>query len=246
MRARRSLSVRLILLASAALIASAPEAAVAAKAKKKHRAEADTTAPLITHQRVTRAPAGAAIAIRAQIEDESEIFAPAVFVRPVGQGDFESLGMRRSNDGWEATIPAEMVTTDLEYFIEAFDDQGNGPAREGAPESPIRIEVAGGRPSAGASKDGDVRPPPSSDGNKGPVAPLPGATQTGAGLSTPNEAGRPKSDDDGGITSKWWFWTIIGVAVTAGIAGAVIGLQSKGNVDAVDIQVRGPAPTRGL
>lgn len=220
----------------ALLLVLAPGADAWARPKKKERPKveekvepkeappakpADSAAPVITHIRVQRAQSGQPIVIRARIEDESEIFAPSVSVRPEGRKDYDSIPMKRGDDGWEAVIPAEQVTGNVEYFIEAFDEQGNGPTREGTPERPILVTVGSGAvpPDPKDRKELIEQPPP---------PPPPGGA------------------DEGGIASKWWFWTILGVAVTGGVVGGVIALQGSGRVDAVDIEVRGPNPAGNL
>lgn len=101
---------------------------------------ADLTPPQIQHTRLDKAPLGQAVKVRATITDESEVFAPTLYVRAVGQEDFVSIEMtKRKGAEYEAKIPAEQMSSDVEYFIEAFDEHGNGPAREGSPEAPIPL-----------------------------------------------------------------------------------------------------------
>lgn len=103
---------------------------------------ADTTPPRIEHTRLEKTPVGQAAKVRATITDESEIFAPTLYVRAVGHEDFVSIEMTKKKGGvYEAKIPAEQMSADVEYFIEAFDEHGNGPAREGSPEAPIALAV---------------------------------------------------------------------------------------------------------
>lgn len=104
-------------------------------------AAADSDPPVITHVRIERAPVNAELVVRAKIDDASPIFAPSVYVRPVGDTEFVALEMVAEGDGFVAKVPPERVGKNLEYFIEAFDEQGNGPAREGSPEAPFRVEV---------------------------------------------------------------------------------------------------------
>lgn len=180
---------------------------------------ADKTPPVITHVRVDRAPLGAPLRIKAKIDDESEVFAPSISVRPKGAKQFESVDMRKVGDAYEGMIPAEQMIGDLEYFIEAFDEHGNGPAREGSPQSPIYVRAY----------DPSVAPPPP------PPDPV---------VTTPPTMGEEDDDEagGGGVHTKWWFWTIIGAAVAGG--GATVFLLSRPppTVDAVDIRVRGPDP----
>ena len=126
--------------------------------------------------------------------------------------------MKKVEDGYEAVIPAEQVTKAVVYFIEAFDEQGNGPAREGTPEQPIRVLVY--------DPDEGAPPPPPPPG----VLPPPVVT---------NPSG-------GGIATKWWFWTIVVGVVVVGAGTAIVLSTRGGTVDEVDLNVRGPDPTSPL
>ncbi|MBI2377653.1 MAG: hypothetical protein HYV07_26870 [Deltaproteobacteria bacterium] len=127
-------------------------------------APVDKVPPVITHARVSSAPMGSPIVIQARIEDSSGIFAPSVLFRIRGTKEFDTIELKKRDEVFEATIPAEQVTADLEYFIEAFDDQGNGPARVGDPERPNLIRVA--RPGESLALDA-VTPPPITEPEEG-------------------------------------------------------------------------------
>lgn len=45
-----------------------------------------------------------------------------------------------TSEDFSATIKAKDLTGTLEYFIEVFDEWGNGPARYGSPEAPVLVE----------------------------------------------------------------------------------------------------------
>jgi hypothetical protein len=103
---------------------------------------ADTDPPTIVHTAVTEASPGAPLKIFADIADESEIFEPKVHYRLVGSKEFLTMSMMRSTGAtFSATIPDTAVTGDLEYFIEAYDAQGNGPSRFGSEKAPQRVRV---------------------------------------------------------------------------------------------------------
>jgi hypothetical protein len=187
-------------------------------------ARADSSPPVITHVRLERAPIGTALVVRAKIDDDSAIFAPSVSVRPVGKSGYDNLAMTLAGDFYEATIPAEQVTADLEYFIEAFDEHGNGPAREGAPESPIRVVVF---------DPGAVPPPP----------PPPPPPPDGA-VVVPVDPGEDR--DDPGVAGAWWFWLIVGAAVAGAGTAAYLIARPPGLVDSVDVRVMGPDPGADL
>lgn len=106
------------------------------------RAE-DTRPPVITHTPVATAAPGEDVVITASIEDESEVFAPTLYFRAPGASSYTSAALARRDGVYTATVPA---ATDLEYWIEAYDEYGNGPAREGAPDRPHRIVLSGAGP----------------------------------------------------------------------------------------------------
>jgi hypothetical protein len=194
-------------------------------AKPQKASSGDTKPPAIRHTKVERAPLGQAIVIRAEIIDESDIFAPSVQFRPKGSKEYDSIEMRDNGAEYEAKIPAEQVNTDIEYYIEAFDSAGNGPARAGSPEEPIRVKVFD--PSKPESKSRATKPRPKDE--------EPDLTA---------EAPPAADDGSGGLLSKWWFWTIAAAVVAGGAVG--IYFATKGPVTAVDVAVRGPDPAGGL
>jgi hypothetical protein len=100
--------------------------------------------PSITHSPVARAARGQPVEIAARFVGDNGISSPAVLFRQVGEKDYRSLPMGGLGDGtYTATLPATVVTSDLEYYLEAFDKEGNGPGRSGDPTSPYRVTVSG-------------------------------------------------------------------------------------------------------
>jgi hypothetical protein len=193
----------------------------------------DTRAPNIVHVKVLQTPSGEPVVIRARFEDRSEIFAPSVYYRQHGKAEYRTIEMKKGAEGWEAVIPAEVVTRALEYFIEVFDSEGNGPAREGTPEKPIPIAVYEDKRPPTPPIGTDPLPPP-------PAPPPPPPPDLG--ITNPP----PPPHEDDGIADKWWFWTGIGVAVTGGIVAAVLLTQGSDPVPAVTVEVVGPDPTAGV
>jgi hypothetical protein len=213
----------------AGLVALAPAGLRAAPAS-------DVTPPSITHVRVSEAPRGQALVIEAGISDESAIFAPAVYVRRAGEDEYVSIAMTPVEPGrFAATVPAARVTGILEYFIEAFDELGNGPSRAGTPDAPLRV----------STYDPETRPLPEPEAPPGGWA--------GAGDPEAPEAGvvgerpEPPEDDDGGIASTVWFWTLVGTAVAAGGAlGAYYLVEANQPCDPCTVTVVAPDPAAGL
>lgn len=198
---------------------------------------ADTKAPEILHVKIERTPQGEPLKIRARITDESEVFAPSVYVRSVGGGEFNNIEMTKVVDGYEATVPASQMSGPVEYFIEAFDEHGNGPARSGSPEEPTKVDVFDP-----ATEPADTPPV------LVPVPPPPAPPPPPNAVIAPQASTEIESADKP-VTSKWWFWTVVGVGVAAVAAGAVVAatqLSSKDPVDMVIVEVFAPDPTSNV
>ncbi len=185
-------------------------------------AAGDTQPPKITHTPVTRAPQRQSITIRAKIEDKSAIFAPSLLVRAKGAKEFETIELKKVGEFYEATVPADQVSGELEYVIEAFDEIGNGPSRAGSPEQPLRITTFD--PATEAPLPSIVPTPPPPDV-----------------VGTPP----PEQESDGNVAKKWWFWVLIGAAAAGG-ATAVILATSGSTPQEIDVDVRGPNPAAGI
>lgn len=131
-------------------------------------AQDDTEPPAISHDEVKSARVGEPVVIGATITDPSGVFDPTLLYRVGGDGEFLRLPMTKvpgQGDAWdedrfEATIPGDVVSGDLEYFIEAFDEMGNGPARYADADLPVKVRVLVGAeplapPPGAAAEQGD-------------------------------------------------------------------------------------------
>lgn len=158
----------------------------------------DNDPPKIDHTPVVDAPAGAGLTVTAAITDESEVFEPTLYYRPAGTRKFLSASMHRVGmTRYSATIPEEVMGGDVEYFIEAYDSNGNGPTQFASADSPRRVKVGAARspePRAGAPA---IRRPRS---------------------EVPEQAvARPRSGDNGGLLRTVGF-------TAAGVGAAGLGL----------------------
>jgi hypothetical protein len=117
--------------------------------------------PAITHAALTQALKGKPVEINARLVGDTGVQGAAVMFRHAGEKDYRSLPMGNiGGDDYTATIPAAMTTSDLEYYVEAFDQYGNGPARSGAPNVPYALRVMDPSPAAVSA------PPPPSLANR--------------------------------------------------------------------------------
>ncbi len=120
-------------------------------------------APKVEHTPLSRAERGKPQFVRAKIKSATgaKIFDPAVLVRVKGATTFSRFSMLSDGgqpDRFVAELPASLISGDFGYYIEAFDDDGNGPGRAGAPESPLKVSV--GSLDAPVARSSDVPPPP--------------------------------------------------------------------------------------
>jgi hypothetical protein len=126
----------------------------------------DSAPPVISHAPVTRGDRGKQTPVFAKITDESKIF-PQVFFRFGPASPYEKpIDMKQvkgQKNQWGANLPAPPGNV-LEYYIEAYDEFGNGPARAGDPDRPFRIELG-----------------PAQNAQEQPTLPLPALPRTGAG-----------------------------------------------------------------
>jgi hypothetical protein len=114
-------------------------------------ARAQASLPSIAHEPISKARVGEPLAIRARISTQPgrSAFEPTVFVRVAGIDGYTRIAMKPAPGGqglFEAQIPAALVAADFDYYLETFDSEGDGPARVGTPETPLRVLVAAAAP----------------------------------------------------------------------------------------------------
>ena len=154
---------------TASLLALALFASTAARAD-------DTAAPVISHTPIRYTERGAKfVQVFAKITDESKFF-PQVFYR-YGAGEYQKpLDMKPvkgQKDSYGANIPVKGDVA--QYYIEAYDELGNGPGRSGDPDKPWKVDTSGQ-----GGMVAEVAPPPVVRPTPPPVA-----TCTSASASTP-------------------------------------------------------------
>ena len=102
----------------------------------------DTSPPVISHTPVSRGDKGRQTPVFAKIADESKIF-PQIFFRfGPGSGYEKPIDMKPvkgQKSQWGGNLPAPTGNV-IEYYIEAYDEFGNGPARAGDPDRPFRVD----------------------------------------------------------------------------------------------------------
>jgi hypothetical protein len=190
----------------------------------------DTTAPVIVHTPLATAAKGP-LKITAKITDESKFF-PQVFYRYGGQREYDKpLDMKKvrgTKDQYEATIPFKADA--VEYYLEAYDEFGNGPARAGTPEAPNKVDASGGESAPvaeeklGAAEVAATNPPPS-------IAPSTAtAAAVASGSARPLAVSRAAATPGSG--GRLWTWVAGGTGLGLLAGGVVAGLAFKSADDA--------------
>src|SRR5260370_664125 len=180
----------------------------------------DTAAPVIDHKPVTKTEKGAKwVQIFARITDESKFF-PQVFFR-YGSGEYQKpIDMKKvqgQKDEWGANVPIKGEV--VEYYLEAYDEYGNGPGRSGSPEKPWRVDTTGEPAIAQA-----------------PPAPPPPVKEPPPELS--RHAPPPASAGLGG--GRTWTWIAGGAGVGFLVGGLWAGAAVKSADDAYQQRLRDP------
>lgn len=161
------------LVCSIAVLAATTSWAAAGKPKKP----TDTTPPTITHTPPGACPApvapatDAACEIEAVIVDDSGVFDPTLLFRLKGGAAYDRAAMRPKDgakDSYVGVVPAAVAAAgDVEYLIEAFDVEGNGPARAGTEAGPLVLVKAA--PAVVVVTPPPVVTPPIEDDNTGVI-----------------------------------------------------------------------------
>jgi tetratricopeptide (TPR) repeat protein len=105
--------------------------------------EEDTDPPILTHDPVKKALRGQPIRLTARVVDErSGVATPQACWRNLYKKDFECQPMGKiGEDEYGIEVPAKAVNDGFAYYLEAYDNNDNGPARSGAPELPNAVAV---------------------------------------------------------------------------------------------------------
>ncbi len=149
---------------------------------EKNVTEDDTEPPVIAHSPVPKALRGVPLKLSAVItDDKSGVFNPQACWRNVYNTEYECAPLVLvGQDTYAVEVPAKAVTDGFAYFVEAFDNASNGPARSGAPEVPHSVAVEDPAPPPVAAlslpeipkKEGKATAEAEASGEGGSVKPL--------------------------------------------------------------------------
>lgn len=117
--------------------------AQATPAQAAPQEEEDTDPPILTHDPIKKALRGLPVRLTARIVDErSGVGTPQACWRNLYKKDFECQPMGKiGEDQYGIEVPAKAVNDGFAYYLEAYDNNDNGPARSGAPELPNAVAV---------------------------------------------------------------------------------------------------------
>jgi hypothetical protein len=110
---------------------------------RAHKRAPDRSPPTLVVQAPTAAMDGQVIEISAETEDRSGVGRVMLYVART-HGDALSFALG-TTDGrhWRVKLDASLVRAPaVEFWVEAFDQHGNGPTRWGAPETPKSIVIS--------------------------------------------------------------------------------------------------------
>jgi hypothetical protein len=120
----------------------------------------DNLPPQIVHEPCEVYQKGRPYSVVARFYDESPIFDPKVIYRTGKVSDWRNASFRKKQgtDDFVAVIKARDLRGPLDYFIETFDENGNGPARYGNPDAPVRILPSDDAPECSQTGDDSFAP----------------------------------------------------------------------------------------
>jgi hypothetical protein len=137
--------------------------------------------------------------------------------RHTGESRFTRIVMALERGVARARLPLAGGPSDagaIDYFIEAVAPSLTPLARLGSEAEPLVASLAPG-----------IAPSPAEVARQD--ANGVGGWQTGVAPGAPPQDPAPASDG-GSITSRWWFWTLIGVVVVGGAIGTYAAVSSSG------------------
>ncbi len=203
---------------------------------------ADTLMPRIVHEACAEFEKGQPFEIFARFEDESQLFDPKVIYRTRSDSHWKhaAFAKQEGTGDFRALIRSRELRGPIEYFIEVFDEYGNGPARMGSPDAPIRVVPA--RTPAACQQIPAAVEAGTITGGSGP--PKNGIDERGP------EPPRVSCDlVDRPLYCEAWLWVTVGTVAAAGAATAVYFLafasdDGAPSIDSVTLTVTGPNPAQ--
>lgn len=186
-------------------------------------AAVDRDPPVIKPRPVSAGGPERSVTFAFRIEDRSGVFDPTVMWRSAGAKAFVRLPLEETGAKFEyrAELMPPTGAVELEYYVEAFDENGNGPAQLGSQAKPLKVAVQKAAPKV-------EEPLPVAEPEPAPVAepePAP-VTEPSPPKVTP-AAVEPEPEPE--LPSPPGWWKRPGRSVAAGLIGAgVVALAASG------------------
>ncbi len=217
---------------------------ICAVAPLSARAVEDVLPPSIEHEPCEHYAKGQPFTIWARFKDDSRLWEPKVIFHS-GSLTWKNVPFERSgeNDDFKAVIQAKDLKESVDYFIEVFDENGNGPARFGSVEAPVHLIATA---------------------NAGPCEQLSALSASYTSVLVPLRTAPPRTDaltatpppppsrcegEDPPLYCSPLLWAGIGMVVLAGggVASYYLAFRPAGQPEEppprVRVSVTGPDPT---
>lgn len=178
-------------------LAATVPAVVEKKPKDAPAVAVDTTPPVLVHTPVEEAVLGRPTTFNATITDEAGIFAPTLYYREEGATGYSSAALTGDDGAYSATLT---LRPPFDYWIEAYDELGNGPSTSGSTLAPHRVRDA--TPKTQPLPVAALEPPP------------------------PAPEDDPFMRQSNGSPFKWWMGGAAGVVVAAAVGGVVYAIAN--------------------
>lgn len=205
----------------------------------------DLLPPQIIHEPCEFYKRGQSFTIRAQFYDDSPLFDPKVVFRTQKVTEFRTIPfVKGKGSDFEAVIKAKDLRGTLEYFLETFDENGNGPARYGGPDAPVRVLPAADPPECVQTGDAfsplksvDASSPSDPSGEEGVTSTK--ATEGSQVVTPPVPPAKQGCEaDDAPAYCSPLLWTLVGIGVLGAAAGVSVGIwyatQTSGSLPPPD------------
>jgi len=121
----------------------------------------DTTPPVLSHEVIAQAQRGQPLHLEARItDDKSGVFGQQACYRNGFHPELTCVPMvLTGKDTYAVDVPAQAVMDGLAYYLEAYDNAANGPARSGSPEQPNAVTIVDAPPEPAAAPPPEAAPP---------------------------------------------------------------------------------------
>jgi hypothetical protein len=109
-------------------------------------ARAETPGPTVNHQVISRVKPGSPVEFHALITSNSAsaVFNPVLYFRTKGASHFSRISLEpvaNTPHLFSTIVAKELVIADFDYYLEAYDEDGNGPSQVGNDKAPLHVLV---------------------------------------------------------------------------------------------------------